>query len=291
MKKNTSLRKSPRFCSDPVAPESKFKAKSQTQPAKFVCHASTPIKDLCLNLLHLPSSQCLGYMKSQEWHYHIHEARLVQLNGDLASIRDVLHGRNRAGSFTRERYAQIPVIQRLYIEKLKIFHRCKCSLFLAMAVLQLYDTGWLDQTWSLDQVYYDSNVASGQLYISRCFHAGATPDIDPRQKSCLIKNEWLFSLGVALLELSQGKPLEHFQVDDDLDPNRQPHPLTRYLIADRLTREIKDHETSNFAKAVGKCIHPASDTYDFQLSNDGFRQKFYEDVVLPLQMDYDYVTH
>lgn len=96
---------------------------------------------------------------------------------------------------------------------------------------------------------------------------------------------------MALLELSQGQPLEHFQVGDDLDTNRQPDSLTLYLISDRLTREIQDHETSNFAKAVGKYTHPASDTYDFQLSNGGFRQKFYEHVVLPPQMDDDYVTY
>lgn len=65
--------------------------------------------------------------------------------------------------------------------------------------------------------------------------------------------------------------------------------MTRYRIADRLTREAQDDQPQRFAFALGRCICPVSDTYDFSLSSDRYREKFYQDVVSSLQEEYEFL--
>lgn len=97
----------------------------------------------------------------------------------------------------------------------------------------------------------------------------------------------LFSLGVALLELSYGKPLASFKSSEDLDDQGNEDVLTEYSIVKRLTETIHKRELPRYTRAVRNCIHPTpSDTCSFSLDDDMFRSIFYQDVVLPLQEDY-----
>ncbi|KAL0265313.1 hypothetical protein SLS55_001278 [Diplodia seriata] len=160
-----------------------------------------------------------------------------------------------------------------------------------MPVLQLYNTPWLKDDWTLEDVYTHSG-GSFQLFI--------TPDFDQasdglqtvcraKQQICVVKNSTIFALGVALLELSYGQDISCFRTPSDLDDSQCEHALTRFMIADRLTREVQQTEFRGFANAVAKCICPASDSYNFSLSNEGFRRRFYEDVVMRLKEEHDYL--
>lgn len=155
----------------------------------------------------------------------------------------------------------------------------------------MYETPWLRESWSLDDVYLHSGGGL-QLCIAKIFDqpSTGTNSIYPSvEQNSLVRNETVFALGVALLELAYGRDISHFKTPKDLDKNHCEHALTQFMIADRLTKEVQRNETRRFAFAVGKCICPASDSYDFSLSSDSFRKKFYQDVVVSLREEYEYL--
>lgn len=161
--------------------------------------------------------------------------------------------------------------------------------------MRLYNTPWLQESWGFGDIYFigeNQNVSlAGQPYVSAGFVAPPTSQQTiPATTGILrspVKNRMIFSLGVALLELSYGKPLSFFLESEDLDDQGKEHILTEYSVATRLTEMIHKRELPRYTKAVIRCIYPTpSDTCSFSLDDDAFRSIFYQDVVLPLQEDY-----
>lgn len=112
-----------------------------------------------------------------------------------------------------------------------------------------------------------------------------------------IRNKTIYSLGVALLELANGQPLIQCQTDEDLNDEGSPDALTPYKTVDRLLRELQeDEKESNFMLAVDYCLNPRAagsglgiGNKAFSLTNEKFRQCFFDDVVVRLQEDYEAV--
>lgn len=133
----------------------------------------------------------------------------------------------------------------------------------------------------------------GQPYVSKIFTP--TPSLSSQDSTsprpqCLIKNEVVFALGIALLELSYGKPILCYKTAEDLDDQGNETIYTEYSIANRLTQAIDGRELSNYAKAALRCVNCIFDTFTYSLNDDGFRESFYLGVILPLQQDYEYAT-
>jgi hypothetical protein len=105
-----------------------------------------------------------------------------------------------------------------------------------------------------------------------------------------VKNEAVFALGIALLELSWGESLLNFTTPNDLNDQGIEDSLTEFSIATRLADEIHMRELPNYAKAVARCIHCSFDTFTHSFDDGEFRERFYEGVVVPLQDDYEYAT-
>jgi hypothetical protein len=103
----------------------------------------------------------------------------------------------------------------------------------------------------------------------------------------MVRNKSLFALGVLLIELSYGKPLESLREPCDMGPNGLPNQYTAWLTASRLikSREISHREGSSYADAVRRCIKCDFDQIDDTLDDRDFRKAYVEGVVLPLQAD------
>ncbi|KAF1954594.1 hypothetical protein CC80DRAFT_595012 [Byssothecium circinans] len=230
------------------------------------CCREEQIDDLCYSLdKHCPV-ECLGYLHIEQKHYHLHSVQMWPQSCELLPLRKLFASRTRTSVSLRE--------------------RCNYAVQLASAVIQLFDTSWLRQSWTLDDVYVNRNDNDCQVYIPIWFDGRTRTHRTSAAMPVFVKNQVVFALGVALLELTYGKEIEFFAKEEDLDCNKQPHALTQYIIADRLTKEVQETETPRFARAIAKCICPASDTYDFDLSNEGYRNRFYADVLQPLEQDY-----
>jgi hypothetical protein len=159
-------------------------------------------------------------------------------------------------------------------------------------VLNLHDTPWLEDTWSMNDIHIVSpkTLLADQPYVSRNFSASSKPGptMQSIQRLRIIKNSIVFALGVALLEISYGKTLSSFETPDDLDQGRRLE-WTDYLIACRLAEDLRTRELPNFANATRRCIHCILDSSVYSLKDNDFRESFYQGVIVPLQKDYDFV--
>ncbi|CAN9468675.1 unnamed protein product [Alternaria alternata] len=128
-----------------------------------------------------------------------------------------------------------------------------------------------------------------QFYVSQTFKSGsqAAPATPPRR---LVRNEMVFALGIALLELAHGTSVSSFKEPEDLSENGEDDEMTEISIANRLARELNSYESTNYARAVLRCITCTFETFAFKFDEREFREAFYQEVVVPLQDDYAHAT-
>jgi hypothetical protein len=227
------------------------------------------IIDLCATLQRCPSPDCIGVMSSKLAKHHIH----------------ALHLPNASATDTRVSLQQLLEKQS---QSFQIKEKCTLALTLASAVYHLHNTPWLEETWDLNDIcMLSQSVLSDQPYLSRDFPSAAIPPAHS-QRMRIIKNSIIFALGVALLEISYGKPLRTYTTGDDLDAAGNRTACTDYLIADRLAEGLQ--ELPNYADATRRCVHCNFEASVFSLDDDDFRERFYQGVVVPLRKDYEYVV-
>ncbi|EON64792.1 hypothetical protein W97_04025 [Coniosporium apollinis CBS 100218] len=172
--------------------------------------------------------------------------------------------------------------------------QCTLALTLATAVLTLCNTSWLRESWCFGDIYFveeNQRVSlANQPYVSANFVLAPTSQqtVQTASRPVLlqVKNQMIFSLGAALLEISYGKPLSFFK--EDLDDCSNEHIIMEYSIASRLLDRMSDRESWKYTKAVKYCIHPTptDPPCSFSLDNEMFRSIFYREVVLPLHENY-----
>jgi len=227
------------------------------------------INNLCTALKSFPNSDCIGVLHSKFAQHHLHTLRLP-----TASRAEKRHS-----------------LQELLEAQGTTFHvneKCTLALTLASAVYYLHDTPWLEETWDLNDIcILNSSVLSDQTYISREFPSNPKPTASS-QRIAIIKNRFVFALGVALLEMSYGKPIQSFEIADDLESGRRTN-FTDFLIAQRLANGLRTRELPNYATAVQRCVLCNFETSVFSLDDDDFRERFYQGVLVPLKKDYEYV--
>ncbi|KAL9042554.1 MAG: hypothetical protein Q9214_003740 [Letrouitia sp. 1 TL-2023] len=163
--------------------------------------------------------------------------------------------------------------------------RLQLAVILASTTLQLHATPWIDQDWGKHDILFHDDCVD-QPHISQHFHKHETPlNITPPQWSP-IRNLSVFGLGVLLLELSFGRPLEHFKIDQD------PPIFTDLAIARRLLDFLEDEESSAYTDVVRACINCdfGSKVKVSSLENDAFRQAVYDEVVCPLEDEWAHWT-
>ncbi|KAB2107584.1 hypothetical protein AG0111_0g3844 [Alternaria gaisen] len=259
--------------SDKTSSLPKIVLHSNTKPHNhWKCLQRAPaIVDLCATLQRCPSPDCIGVMSSKLAKHHIHTLHLPNI-----SITD-----------KRVTLQQIMTTQGTTFQ---IKEKCTLALTLASAVYHLYNTPWLEETWDLNDIcILSQSLLSDQPYISREFPATAVPPAQ-NQRVRIIKNSIIFALGVALLEISYGKPLNTFVASEDLDENGNRTAFTDFLIAVRLVEGLRTRELPHYADATQRCILCNFEASVFSLDNDDFRERFYQGVIVPLRKDYEYVV-
>lgn len=271
---------------------------SPRPPSSHISASAARIADLCEVLKQKTQSKCcLGFLDSQDnqpWQDHIYSVNPPSLHKDAtqpATLAEIVHERKNDILGTRQKYHS----NRISIAVSTDFFRCALALTLASAVLQLHDTPWLSKSWNMkDILFINHNTKAtsplGQPYVSKVFTpTRCSQDSTISRSRCFTKNEIVFALGIALLELSHGKPISSFTTADDLDQGNETI-YTEYSIANRLTKTIDQREFINYAQATLRCVTCNFGTFTNDLNNDDFRERFYQGVILPLQQDYEYAT-
>jgi hypothetical protein len=161
---------------------------------------------------------------------------------------------------------------------------------LSSSMLQLYSTPWLSDDWRSSEIFflYRSGATPTSIYNNPFVFSSlslqkrkSTPA--QRATSRVIRNHTLFALGVLLIEIWYGKPLEELQSASDL--NHQGTPGIAWCTATRIAEEELEFQAGRrYADAVRRCIrcefgeHRTPD-----LQSESFQQAVFEGVVVPIE--------
>jgi len=166
---------------------------------------------------------------------------------------------------------------------------------LSSSVLQLYKTPWLRDIWSKSDIFFvkyegeDGRTLISKPFLSKAFESPICA-IKPRvltepyaKPSPDVRNQTIFALGVILIELWFGKPLETLRLPTDLGENKEANQITDFATARRLSEEIYNEAGDWYGDAVRRCIYCEFDQRNTSLDAEALKEAVYRGVVSPLQ--------
>lgn len=169
--------------------------------------------------------------------------------------------------------------------------RLSLSRKLATAVLQFYSTPWLRSSWSSNDVLFQlqSNGDPGQIHgLKEPFVdvsvRGSTIDTSIDQSSTcypFAPNDFLFGLGVMLLELAYQRPLQSLQQPCDA-ANSHDDRHTLFFTAKRVSRLVSTKSGSRYGEIVRKCLSCDFGRGD-DLSQPALQEGVYREVICELK--------
>lgn len=98
-----------------------------------------------------------------------------------------------------------------------------------------------------------------------------------------VRNKYLYTLGIFLIELCFGKPIEDLQEPQDQIPGGIVDFLPEFRAARRLIYSVYDEAGKRYGDAVRRCIYCDFDQREYSLDDKEFCQAVYEGVVVPLE--------
>lgn len=114
--------------------------------------------------------------------------------------------------------------------------------------------------------------------------SGQPPAADPISLAC-IRNEWVYALGIFLIELCLGKSISQLREPDDEIPGGKLPFLTEFRTASRLIDAVEDQSGVRYGAAVRRCIRCDFDEKVFSLDDESFCKAVYKGVVACLEDD------
>jgi hypothetical protein len=243
-----------------------------------------PIKDLCAAISELQRPQrdvCFSLLASeiakQKYGVHIYPTKQMPSDTDTWSISSLRTLLDDAGFARRD--------------------RLKLAVTLASSVLQLHETPWLDQSWGKDSIFFVKRpgmIVYDQPFVSQHFNRTmpiATTGV-PTSMSRIIRNQPLYALGIALIELWYGKPISELQKDEDGPRDTgipQMDVMSEWNAADRLVDELYSEAGGKYGDAVRRCIRCDFDRRASSLGDVHFQRDVYQGVVTQLKENYEFM--
>lgn len=169
--------------------------------------------------------------------------------------------------------------------------KLRVAVKLTSGVLQLYKTPWLNEKWTERDVLFlhRPGTPTSSMFehpfvrckLSPTSHQDALSQ--PIKAYRVIRNTTLYVLGVILVELCFGQPIQKLQIVEDL--RCEGTPGVTWCTANRLieTKEIENFAGWRYAEAVRHCIWCDFGVVDVDLDSDKFLQMVYEGVFEKLE--------
>ncbi|RPB29332.1 hypothetical protein L211DRAFT_4483 [Terfezia boudieri ATCC MYA-4762] len=177
--------------------------------------------------------------------------------------------------------------------------RIALAVTLASSVMQLHSTAWLNDLWSISDIWFLKQDTSIEHILERPLiykpfsHSKITEVSIPTitQNSVwrvLAPNKDLLSLGIALIELLEWRSFESIQNDKSYNLLLEPSvdlKLNRYLAAkqmvDYLKKQCRDNDL--YFNSLRRCIE-GLDHAGKTLDRDDFKKQVYRLIVRPLEV-------
>lgn len=235
------------------------------------------IQDLCGNIVSLQSRECgvcLGYLANAlpSTRLGLFRPQIPIVNQDsfgTMSLRDIL-GRKQGAPH------------------LSVANRQRLAASLAIVLLRLHGTPWLDKQWGHREITFFSN--GGRVLVEHPFLSTKldTPSTNRSPavyftSSAAIRNESLFALGILLIELCLHRPFEDLLLPADLNADGTKHATTEYCAALRLLDTITGEASLEYVEVTRQCIECHFNQGAASLDNEIFREAVYDNVVTVLE--------
>lgn len=170
-------------------------------------------------------------------------------------------------------------------------------------MLQLHSTPWLDN-WTKQDILYlpdpqgEKVPPPVQPYISRRFSTSKSADMatvtSPTSATpqSFAPNKTLFTLGVVLIEIAFNKPIEELAAEIG-EAGRLKADLASFVTAIRLHEQVEGLMGPRYQHAVKGCLSCdfGLNAPEADLNSVAFRQKFLENVIVPLEESMDFFLH
>ncbi|KAF4547217.1 Hypothetical protein D9617_52g060380 [Elsinoe fawcettii] len=226
------------------------------------------------------ASCCLGYISEASQKHYVHKVKPQLPIGQTPTLalHDILSAGRNTGTVA------VPTIS--------FADRFELSFLMAVSLLQLHSTPWLDLKWSIRDVHV-STKPNGPLrkstYITARFPPLAKAPTSyqgaPVRKYA-VKHEAIFALGVALLQLATESTLEREETAQD----RRTPDIADYETAMRLLneREQKRADLPEWISVVRMCLDCKFHN-EPNFDDEEFRSEYYNYVIAPLRRLYGYL--
>jgi hypothetical protein len=235
-----------------------------------------------------PVGQCIGYLETTSTSKHLvymhtwmNEATRSKDSDNIMALSQILM------EMPEEGFPNGP---------LTIFHICKQ---LAIALLQFYQTPWLGDSWSSDDIMLPTSQRDSLRLSSK-------PEDDTEQDAIrepfanvsiredavihlqltarhlsLIKNRTMFNLGKMFLELAYLKPFQALKIAEDGGSSGAAEEED-FAAANRLLCSVSAKVGLNFEEIVRKCIH-CDFAQGHDLGSERLQAAFYQYVIQELE--------
>lgn len=176
--------------------------------------------------------------------------------------------------------------------KLDLKSRRQLALTIALSSLGLDEHTWLRRGWSKDDISFfktqNGFLDNEKPFISTNFDNNSCV-VDTAMSACH-NNERLLALGVLLIEIHIGHPIERYQTEHDLT-NGQPNEFTKFTVANRVAQKMEFEWSKNYNSAVKACLTPTwlPGDQEIKLDDPKVRNGLYIDVIQPLKEDLIYL--
>ena len=208
------------------------------------------------------------------YQYHLSVLENVGSSTNLHSLRHILKSESKLCLSQRDRLS--------------------LALTLASSVLQLGGTQWLPKQWGTDQIFILLNqqphTAAPTLdhidpYVSYNTEL-AVPDEEMTSATTRYapRNKILLSLGIVLMELCLGKPLEDMKIAGDCVINMD-EASRQLTTARRQLFRIYGKAGENYGDVVERCLECPFDVPEAKIEDEEFEKEVFHQIVTPLSVD------
>ncbi|KAL8703692.1 MAG: hypothetical protein Q9201_003126 [Fulgogasparrea decipioides] len=169
--------------------------------------------------------------------------------------------------------------------RLPLIAKRKLAVILARSLLQLHEGLWFGKEWGKRHItffYANSDTIDYQRpYVTTSFDGNdqAVPDL-----SLFHRNASILALGILLVEIHTGKPIETYRTPEDLSNGTEVNANTDWTVADRIVKSLDDCSLG-YKDAIQACLDtswvPAAQRVS--LEDELTRNGLYNDVVRPLE--------
>ena len=167
--------------------------------------------------------------------------------------------------------------------------RRRIALTAASSVLELYATPWLQEQFFQNDIgllrRHDGSLVDLPL-LQR--HLQPAKSVKKRARFAdpmdmrLICNEWIYGLGIFLIELRLGRTLEQLRLPEDEVSDKALQRFAEFRTAMRLVDVITDTAGRRYGDVVRRCIRCEFDQGNYDLDDQKFCRAVFKYVVAPL---------